>query len=236
MVAQELDSVLEQRLFATLETPNIALSSDEAKQVLERLDIDDSLSIVDRAMMKNTIEKEIASLRATEELFTDKLQTYAETDQKWNDLMTEQEVAKAILSEKKNFEIEARKAFDRAQQEVVQAKDDLVKKSTDLRGVEQQVKKSAQEMDKITTQLSRKQERVRNALRKKTEILKGGVQVQYLSEEELAMLRRREIQLMGDTKQIANMVSRLQSRAEKLKSRADALERWQKSNKRQNDD
>lgn len=231
MVAQELDSVMEQRLLATLESPNIALSSDEAKQVLDLLEIEDTVSIVDRAMMRNTIEQEIDSLRETEERFTEKLEFYEETDRKWNDVLTEQEAAKQALSEKKSYEIEARKAFDRAQQDVAQAKDELVRASNDLREVEQQARKSSQEVDRINGQLSRKQERVRNALRKKTEMMKGGVQVQYLSEEEFEMLRRRENQLVGESRQIADMVARLQSRAEKLKSRAEALDRWQRSAK-----
>jgi hypothetical protein len=232
MVIEELNSVTEQRLLATLESRNIPLSSDEARQVLGLLDIKDTVSIVDRALMKNTIEKEIDSLRETEQVFNEKLETYQETDRKWNDLLTEQEMAKELLSKKKSIEIEARKFFERAQQEVIKAKDDLVQTSNDLRGVEHQVRKSAQEMDRISTQLSRKQERVRNALRKKTEIMKGGVQVQYLSEGELTSLRRREIQLMGESREIVNMVARLQSRSETLKSRADALERWQKMDKR----
>lgn len=226
-----MNALKEQRLLSTLASPNIPLSSDEAKQVLEILDVEDttSVSIVDRAIntVRNTIEKEIDSLRETEQLFNEKLEVYEATDKVWNQKLLEQEAAKEILARKKSIEIEARKSLDKSQNDVMKAKEELVQTSNDLRAVEQQVRKSATEMDRITTQLSRKQERVRNALRKKTEIMKGGVQVQYLSEDELTSLRRREIQLMGESREIVNMVARLQSRSEKLKSRADALERWQ---------
>jgi hypothetical protein len=69
-----------QRLFGTLESSNFALSSDEAKQVLDRLDIDDTVTIVDRAMLENTTEKEIQSLEEAEMRFSEKLQQYEETD------------------------------------------------------------------------------------------------------------------------------------------------------------
>jgi hypothetical protein len=77
--------------------------------------------------------------------------------------------------------------------------------------------------------LSKKQDIVRNALRKKADMMSGGIKVEYLSEEELASLRRKEIQLMGESRQVARMVARLQSRAEKLKIRAEALEKYQES-------
>jgi hypothetical protein len=235
-----LTAVTEQRLLSTLVTPNIPLSSDEAEQVLEILEAatrdntttisPSSNSIMDRAVntIMNTIEREIESLRETEQVFKEKLDLYEANDRVWNQKLLEQETAKEMLSRKKNIEIQARKFFDQAQVDSMQAKDVLVQTSNELRGVEQQVRKGAIEMDRITSQLSKKQERVRNALRKRSEIMKGGVQVQYLTEDELTSLRRKEIQLLGESREIVTMVARLQSRSEKLKSRADALERWQK--------
>jgi hypothetical protein len=82
-------------------------------------------------------------------------------------------------------------------------------------------------MDRITSTLAKKQQRVREALQKKTDLMKGGIQIQYLSEEDLTALRRREIQLIGESKQVAEMVARLESRAEKLKHRAEQLKNWQ---------
>jgi hypothetical protein len=221
-----LDSVKEQRLFATLQSEDLALSASDAKEVLARLDIADTVSIVDRAMLRNSIEREIDSLSATESQFTEKLNVYEEADRQWNDLLTKEELAKQRLSVSKNTEIDARKALDEAQKDVVTAKEDLVRMSNELRTVEQQVKKNAQDMDRITTTLSRKQERVRNALRKKTELMKGGIRIQYLSEEELTALRRREIQLTGESKQIAEIVTNLESRAEALRNRAEKLKGW----------
>jgi len=227
-VFEELDSVKEQRLFATLQSSEFALSSKEAEEVLENLNGEDRVSFVNRATKKASIEKEILSLRNIETQFTDKLDSYTEIDRQWNEWLTKQEEAKKNLTEKKNSEMEARKAFDIAQQMVEEAKDDMVNVSNALRGVEQEVRKSAQEMDRVSTTLSRKQERVRNALRRKTELMRGGIQVEYITEQEVTMLRTKEIQLLGESKQIATMVARLQSRADKLKKRADTLEQWKK--------
>ena len=217
-------------MFATLQSSEFALSSSEAEEVWEKLNGEDTVSFVNRASkLKTTIEKEIQSLQNTETQFTEKLDSYTEIDRQWNVWLTKQEEAKKNLMDKKNKEIEARMALDIAQQMAVEAKDDMVNVSNALRGVEQEVRKSAQEMDRVSTTLSRKQERVRNALRRKTELMKGGIQVEYITEKEVMLLRRKEIQLLGESKQITNMVARLQARADKLKKRADALEQWKKN-------
>lgn len=226
-IAKELDAIKERRLFATLQSEDMALSSSEAREVLERMHIDDTVTIVDRALLRNTIEQEIESLSDAEEQFTEKLEVYEEADREWNELLVREEKAKENLVAEKTKEIEARKAFDEAQKNVADAKVTLVQTSNELRWVEEQVRKNALDMDRITTTLSRKQERVRNALKKKTELMKGGIQIQYLSEEELTALRRREIQLQGDSQQITQMVARLESRAESLRNRAEKLKEWQ---------
>ena len=227
-VFEELDSVKERRLFATLQSTEFALSSSEAEEVLERLNSDDNVSFMNRSIKKAVIIKEIQSLRNTETQFTKKLESYTEVDREWNEWLIKHEEAKENLSEKKKKEIEARKILDTAQKMVIEAKSDVVKVLSTLRGVEQEVRKRAQEMDRVSTTLSRKQERVRNALRRKTELLKGAIEVEYITEQEVIMLRKKEVQLLGESRQIATMVSRLQSRANKLKVRADALEQWKK--------
>eukprot|EP00536_Pseudo-nitzschia_multiseries_P009402 jgi/Psemu1/258113/estExt_Genewise1Plus.C_2610026 len=225
-IVEALDSVKNQRLFATLQSPELALTSKEAEEVLEKLSSEDTVSFVNRGMKKTAIEKEIQSLRKTETQFTERLEIYNEIDREWNAWLNKQEEARQDLREKKQKETEARKAFNDAQQMVVKAKDDMLSVTNTLRGVEQEVRKSAQEMDRVSTTLSRKQERVQNALRRKTELMKGAIQVEYITEQEVMLLRRKETQLMGESKQIATMVARLQSRADKLKKRAEALEQW----------
>ncbi|VEU34601.1 unnamed protein product [Pseudo-nitzschia multistriata] len=227
-ISEELDSVKKQRIFGTLQSSELTLTSKEAEEVLEELSSEDAVSFVSRDMKKAAIEKEIQSLRNTENQFTENLETYNKIDREWSVWLTKQEEAKKNLSEKRKEEIEARKAFDNAQQMVVKAKDDMVSASNTLRGVEQEVRKSAEEMDRVSTTLSKKQERVRNALRRKTELMKGGIHVEYITEQEVMSLRRKEIQLMGESQQIATMVARLQSRADKLKKRAELLEQSKK--------
>jgi hypothetical protein len=228
-IAEELSSVTEKRLFATLQSRNFALSSDEAKQVMDRLDIEDTVSMVDRAMLRNTIEEEIQSLEEAEIQFSEKLEQYEATDSEWSGLLNEQEGARQELSMQKQQEIEARNALLHAQQMVAEAKAHLVITSNALRGVELKVRRNAHDMDRVTSTLSKRQERVRSMLRKKADMMSGGIQVEYLADEDLASLRKKESQLIGESKQVARMVARLSSRAEKLMSRADALEKWQKN-------
>lgn len=215
-----MELVKEQRLFATLQFTEFALSSDEAEQVVKRLQFDDDATFANLRSTKKAIEKEIQSLRKTESQFTEQLESYTEIDREWNKLLNKQEEAKDNLSIKKNEEIEARKALDTAQKMVVDSKNELVKVSSELNGVEMQIRKRAHEMDKVTLALSKRQERVRTVLRRKTEAMKGGMHVDYITEQDVLKLRRKEIQLLGESEQIASMVTQLQSRADKLRKRA----------------
>jgi chromosome segregation ATPase len=217
-------------LFATLTSSDFALSSEEARQVLSKLDPKElqasEPSMLDRAMNKKSIAEEIDSLADLEASFTDKLILYEETDSQWNNLLSQRDSAKMTVSTSKIAEIEARKSLERAQRMVAEAKEHLVTTSKALRAVEQQVRKNALEMDTVTTQLTRNQERVRTALKKKTEM---GMGTPNLTEADLAVLRQKEVKLLGESAQIELMVARLSSRAEKLKMRGIALERWEQN-------
>ena len=225
-VAQELANITEKRLFGTLQSSDFALSSEEALQVLEILGVEDEeMSMLDRAMRKSPIQEEIESLKKAEVDFSERLSTYEATDSEWNGLLMQQEKAKQDLTVAKQAEIEARRVLIEAQQLVSQAKADLVSTSDRLRSVEYVVKKNAYEMDRVTVNLSKKQEKVRAALRKKAEDkIKEDI---AMTEDDLSSLRRREIQLMGESTQLERMVSRLQNKAESLRERAKSLDRWQ---------
>jgi hypothetical protein len=229
-VNQELVRVTEQRLFATLQSPNFALSSDEARQVLLKLGPnEEAISMIDRAMNKKSIEEEINSLSEAEASFSEKLNTLEDYDSQRNILLSQQVDAKMTLSANGLAGIEAKKALERAQRMVADAKEYLVVTSNALRAVELQVRRNAAEMDTVTTQLSKNQERVRNALRKKSETVMAESEIQNPTEEDLAVLRQKEVKLMEESAQIEMMVARLSSRTEKLRMRGIALERWQQN-------
>jgi hypothetical protein len=236
VIEAELYNVTEKRLFATLQSPNFSLSSEEAIQLLQRLGSEPGpeLSLMDRAMLKHTVEAEIDYLIHAELKFSEQLHEYEDADSEWNGLLKKQEGTKKDLASSKLAEIEARKSLARAQRLVAEAKASLVVTSSALRGIEDKVKKNALEMDKVTMQLSKKQEKVRSALKIKSENVVQGANfknIQY-SEDELRNLRQKEINLIEETSQIALMVDRLQSRAAKLNIRAIALERWEKTGKK----
>lgn len=223
-IHEELDSVKEKRLFASLQSSEHPLSSSEADEVLEKLTSNATVSFTNRSTKKAHIEKEINSLRFSEAEFTQKLDNYNQFDLEWNRWLSKQEDAKKTLDEKNKDAIAARAALASAEKKVTIASYDVKAVTNKLRGVEEEVRKSALEMDRVSTTLSRKQERVRNALKKKTELMKGGITVQYVTAEEVKILLNKESQLLGESKQIATMVARLQSRADMLKKRAEALE------------
>lgn len=226
-IKEVLASVTERRLFATLQSSSFALSSDEAKRVWGRLNVTNA-TLGGLPRFRNSIEQNIQALEDAEMTFSEKLEQYEQTDLEWTGLLQEQAGARDSLLTRKKEEIEARRALEHAQRKVAEAKVHLVRTSNTLRGVEQRVRKNAQEMERVTAALSTKQDQVRGALRKKAEVANGGIVLEYLSEDDLKALRRKEAQLMGESSQVSRMVARLQSRSEKLKIRATALEKYQK--------
>ena len=225
MISEEYDSVKLKRLFASLQSPDMSITSIEAEEVLEKLNDNDTVSFANRATKQTHIKKDILSLRNTEQQFTEKLEAYTEIDRSWNNWLAAQENAKKTLRENKQKQFDAQRALDIAEENVSKANKDVLAISNKLRGVEQEVRKSAQEMDRVSTTLSRKQERVQNALRRKTELIKGGISVEYAMDEEVKQLRMKEVQLLGESQQITSMVAKLQSRADELKKRAEVLEK-----------
>ena len=224
---QEYNFIKEKRLFASLQSPEYSLTSNEAEEVLDKLDDCNTLNFQKKASAKtsSSIRKDIDALRSTEEQFTEKLESYTELDREWNQWLTKQESARATLRQNKQREEEARRALDTAREDVTNSNADVIAVSNKLKVVEQEVRKSAQEMDKVSTSLSRKQEKVQRALKRKTELIKGGMAVEYITPEEVKQLRQKESQLLGESQQIATMVAKLQSRADQLKKRAEALEK-----------
>ncbi len=226
-LSEEYNFIKEKRLFASLQSPEYSLTSNEAEEVLDKLEDKDTVNFQKKANAKqsSSIRKDILALRSTEEEFTEKLESYTEIDREWNQWLTQQESARTKLRENKQKEADARKALDVAKEDVIRANTDVIAVSNKLKGVEQEVRKSAQEMDNVSTSLSRKQEKVQRALKRKTELMKGGIAMEYVTEEEVQQLRQRESKLLGESQQIATMVAKLQSRADQLKKRAEALDK-----------
>jgi myosin heavy subunit len=202
------------------------LSSDEAKQVLDQI-ISSTATENDRPQNIQRIEKDVEALQQTEKIFIEKLKAYEKMDREWNSLLSKQEFARNDLTRRKREEAEARKKLDEAVRMVSEAKANLVATSSALKNIEYVVRKNAFEMNQVTFTLTKKQERVRDSLRKKATMSNGGIQLDYLSDEDLVALRRKEMQLAGESEQLASMVVRLSARAEKLKARAAALDRYQ---------
>jgi len=221
-IEDELDALTERRLFATLQSKDFFLSSQEATDVLNRLSIEsENPTILGRAMMRNTIEQDIRLLQMAEAKFSEKLKDYEDTDKEWNDLLKKQDEAKTNLDKHRMEELEARRALEMAQKQVAEAKSKLLSKTNALRGIEQRVRKSAFEMDRMTSTLSQKQEKVRASLKRKVDQARGGMEIEYLTEDDLTALRRREIQLVGEENQIRRKATKLQSDADSLKNKAE---------------
>lgn len=224
-IEDELDALTEKRLLATLQSIDFFLSSEEATDVLNRLSIEsENPTVIGRAMMRNTIEQDIRLLQLAEAKFSEKLKEYEQNDNDWNDLLKKQDEAKTNLSKRKMEEVEARRALEVAQRQVAEAKSKLLSSTNALRGIEQRVRRSAFEMDRMTSRLSQRQEKVRASLKKKVDRARSGMEIEYLTEDDLTALRRREIQLVGEQNQTRRKATQLQSKANSLKDEANGFE------------
>lgn len=233
----ELLNVTERRLFASLSSSDLVLSSDEAELVLEKLPHSaDAVGRVGRLVQSygnNRMSREIAQLREAENSFSDELQEYNEKERELLIVIRENEAAQADLSELRDREAEARKALDEAQRSVAKARDQVAATTSAQTRAEKVVRRHSLEMDKVTSCLFKRQEMVRSDLQKRVRSAHvSGFENSTsadLSEEDVEALKAEEDKLRSESETINAMAARLQSRADKLRMRAQALENHRKS-------
>ena len=239
-VREELAAIMERRLNVSLQTPGSKLSSLEAQQIFDGLNVDDKRSLSDFVQLRKTVTSEIEALEKVEASYYMKYDERAEAERNFQ--MSTQTLEQARINAES-----ARKAEERAMQalkaaqELVQSTKQAVEEQTDnFAESEVEFLRRVEESEKLSAALERRQERVRAALyRKERAIVDGigglepieGVETEcHLSESEiecnqrnLQELKKKESFLLAEGSRLEQRAMRLQSRADKLKARAEFL-------------
>jgi chromosome segregation ATPase len=225
----------------SLITPNSGLSAKDALKVLNRLNATDSITMMERMIsMKHTIERDISDLEVIENEYFEKLADQAETAEKLRFTQVALKQAARDAKQAVQDEILARRALEEAQKRLATTKlnvNDLSKSFSKIQFVEAKVNS---EVEAVAEFMSKRQETIRKALRKKKREIEAergkqidktkGAQndVDDADNPELIVaietFREQESVLQKENNRIEEMVARLISRAEKLKKRAEQLE------------
>ena len=237
----ELNEIVDKRLNISLVTPNSGLTAAEAWKVLDRLNRTESFTMMERMiLMKHKIERDINDLESVETVYTAKLSDGADAAEKVR--FTQVALKQAARDAKQAVldEIKARKILEEAQQRVVATKLNVNDLSKSFAKVQAQEAKMANEVQIFAELVAKRQEIVRKSLRKKEleiekehrkrrgDPLDNVASIPVLEDagsiKAIEVHREDEALLQTESDRLSEMVSRLLSRAEKLKLRAAQID------------
>lgn len=243
-IGDKITNVTQTRLALSLRTKNSELSSTDALELLSRLNsTEESMTMIDRLILKNTVLEEINELEKTE---TEYYKSVAYQGEAVKQFRNEQTALKNMALEVKSAmddEIAAREALENAQKRGHAARHkvhDLRKTFAKVRSVEQ---KATQEVEAASIILAKRQEKVRKALVKKEERMtanctlvetdENGTMAETLSIqennctvalEEIKALSKEERSLEAERSRREERALKLLLRAETLQAQADEID------------
>mmetsp|Transcript_31867 Transcript_31867/g.46894 ORF Transcript_31867/g.46894 Transcript_31867/m.46894 type:complete len:560 (+) Transcript_31867:86-1765(+) len=168
-IRADLSTVIDRRLNLSVFVPNSAISSDEAMHILDGLNTLDKVSVVDRMMLKNTVQYEIEALEELEENYYTKADERNMADIEYKDKLEALQQAEVNAQAAMEAEKRAREALEAAERLVANSRQDLAECSKALTQVDTWRKRTVTETERVHQQLDRKREMVRKALLRKEE-------------------------------------------------------------------
>lgn len=242
----KLDSTLAQRVRLTLHTPGAKLSSLEALMILDGFNTVDNLSLMDIARMRHKVAYEIEQLEAleVEEGIKQSYMSQAEAalEEKKKILSDAQQNEK----EAQEAEAKARAALEEAMGRVASAKLDIMKATKSLSAAEEERTRNEYSLEILKSNVEKRQEIVRQALRRKAEEVSREAQKTRGEKAEdigimgivgdfgplnardatakITTLKEEEHMLKIESARCEATADRLLSRSQKLSSRAESLE------------
>ena len=243
-VQSRLRDVIDRRINLALRIPKSSLSSSDALKLLDGLNIIDSVSIFEIIRLKHTILYEVKQLQQVEAEHTIKAGQQENSTRLLAQKTDALQQAELDAQEAVEVESAARKALELAVKRVADTKQ-LVNDLTQARNAEEiSYRKMTAEVNRISRPLVHRQEKVRNALRRKQEALRlekakqqavvsepddeknEGMlpSIQSLGFADLEKLRKEEILLKAECNRLDEQASRLLSRAASLRVLAEGQE------------
>lgn len=231
----DLNVTMSKRVKLSLHTPNVNLTSLEAKMILDGMNIVDELKMSDIVRLRHTVTYEIELL----ELIEDDEKIIREANQQ---LATELERNTLAVEESKDnvsaaikAEERAWKALEDAQSLVASTKEDSKQTLKSLSSTTEKLTCNEVELEKIFVEMTKQQEKVRVVLRRKEEALqmetedmvKGDFKDERIqaATQTIEELLKEENNLRAESKRLDSMAERLSSRADKLQTKANELEK-----------
>ena len=241
----KLDSTLAQRVRLTLHTPGAKINSLEALMILDGFNTVDSLSLMDMARMRHKVAYEIEQLELLEVEEKEKQDCQ-------NQICTELEEKKMALRESKQMakeaaetEAKARAALEEAIGRVASMKLDVMMATKTVTTSEEERSRNDYSLSILKSNVEKRQEIVRQALRRKaeevtreTQKMGGGKGTDIMSivgdfgplnardaTKKITAFKEEEHMLRIESARFDAKAERLLSRSQKLKDRAGTLEK-----------
>lgn len=207
-IQAQLMDVMNKRLNIALRIPNSGITSSEALKLLDGLNIIDSVSFYDRLNLRHTIEYEIGRLQKAETEYLEKAdliaQNVAETE--W---LTREAIKEAsMMAAGGEEEVNLTELFTELDRDEKRLQNDLLRVQ-DIVELKQ---------EKVRLLLLRKDRLVAEQRGETNDPLKD------ITPADLEYLEKKENYLMEEKSNIEKLTSRLFSRAQKLKERAEDMQ------------
>jgi hypothetical protein len=231
---EELDSIMNKRVRLSLHTPNTKLNSLEALMILDGMNTIDEVGMADIIRFRHTVSYEVEKLQEFESDLESSRELNRNLQRDKGRKMAALEQAKANAKAAEQAEERARKALEDAINLVASTTHDVTQSTLSLENTQDKLRYNDIELDKITTGMTKQQEKVRIALRRKEEAVqeadekfRGDFKARRIedSSETIQELAKEERYLRAESARLDAIAERLSSRARKLQINADILEK-----------
>jgi len=241
-----ISNITQTRLVLSLETKGSALSSTDAMELLSLLNATDvTITMIDRLSLKHTVVEEIQDLEKTESKYFLSLTEQKDALEQFQSTQTALKNAALEVKIAQEEEIAARKALENAENHVVVSRrnvEDVRKLFLKIRSIEQKV---TQEVEATSIVLTRRQEKVRAEIMRKTNAMTTNLTTESvenatmteigesepfkemnstLALAEIKELRKQEKFLEAERSRREQRVTTLLSRAQILQTQADEID------------
>lgn len=233
----ELDEIAKRRVQLTLHTPKANLTSLEAMIILDGFNTLDEVTMMDTMLMRKTVTYEIERLEEIENQVREKRARAQEIA--WNIQNQRKSLDQANInaSAALNAVENARKALESAMALAQSTKEEMNNIETTLNSFQEEERINTVEMERLNDAMTKQQERMRLALRRKeqalavenratSEIIRGDFRddVAEYAQARVEKLLKQEAFLRAESARLQAQAERLESRSQKLLDRANELE------------
>ena len=241
----ELDSILAQRVRLTLHTPGAKLNSLEALMILDGFNTVDNLSLMDMARMRHKVAYEIEQLELLEVEEKEKQENQTRISNELEEKKLALKETEQMAKEAAEAEAKARAALEEAMGRVASKKLDVMKATKVVAIGDEERSRNEYSLSILKSNVEKRQEIVRQALRRKAEELtrekqkvRGGKTDDIMSivgdfgpinardaTRKITAFKEDEHMLRIESARFDAKAERLLSRSQKLKDRAGTLEK-----------